>query len=208
MFTDQPLAIVYVLTNPAMPGLVKIGRTYTNGIEARISQLYTTGVPFPFQVEFACRVPNPEEVESALHLAFGPNRVNPRREFFEIDPAQAIAILKLLHVEDATAEIQQQTDPIPSEDHTAAQQFLNRRPNFIFPEMGIPLGATIHFTNADIPAEIIGPRKVRCQGEESSLTAATRRLLGLDYNVNPCRYWTYNGRNLNALYDETYTIVR
>ena len=75
-------AIVYVLTNPAMPGLVKIGRTGTEEAAVRLTQLYTTGVPFPFKLEFAARVPNAEEVEGALHRAFGPHRVNPRRDFF------------------------------------------------------------------------------------------------------------------------------
>jgi hypothetical protein len=40
--------IVYVLTNEAMPGLVKIGLT-TDSVEARLTQLSShTGVPLPF----------------------------------------------------------------------------------------------------------------------------------------------------------------
>ena len=102
---NQPdLDIVYVLSNSAMPGLVKIGRTAHDDPQARLSQLYTTGVPVPFDIEYACRVPNATEVERALHAAFAPQRINPRREFFEIDPDQAIAILKLLNVEDATSD--------------------------------------------------------------------------------------------------------
>ena len=76
------LSIVYVLTNSAMPGLVKIGYTAQDDANSRIAQLYTTGVPVPFTIEYACKVQNAEEVEKALHVAFGPNRINPRREFF------------------------------------------------------------------------------------------------------------------------------
>jgi hypothetical protein len=76
------LSIVYVLTNPAMPGLIKIGRTDQEDANSRIGQLYTTGVPVPFTIEFACKVPNAEDVERALHIAFAPNRINPKREFF------------------------------------------------------------------------------------------------------------------------------
>lgn len=79
------LKIVYVLTNPAMPGLVKIGRTSNSEADGRISQLYTTGVPVPFNLEFACRVTNPDEVEAAFHKAFAPQRINPKREFFRIE---------------------------------------------------------------------------------------------------------------------------
>ena len=41
--------IVYVLTNPAMPGLVKIGMTDRDDVQRRMSDLYTTGVPLPFE---------------------------------------------------------------------------------------------------------------------------------------------------------------
>jgi hypothetical protein len=46
----------YVLTNPVMPGSVKIGCTESNDAGARIAQLYTTGVPVLFKIEFAARV--------------------------------------------------------------------------------------------------------------------------------------------------------
>ena len=67
----------------------------------------SSGVPFPFKLEFAAKVTNAEEVECALHRAFAPNRVNPKREFFSIEPDQAIAILKLLHIEEVTNQVQQ-----------------------------------------------------------------------------------------------------
>ena len=43
--------IVYVLSNRAMPGLVKIGMTTRHELDARLKELYTTGVPVPFDVE-------------------------------------------------------------------------------------------------------------------------------------------------------------
>src|SRR5262245_21416238 len=134
------LNIVYVLTNPAMPGLVKIGRTGQEDANARIAQLYLTGVPVPFTLEFACKLPNADEVEKALHIAFAPNRINPKREFFQIDPDQAIAILKLLHEEDATAEVAQQPTGLDQQSVAAAGQLQARRPNLNFIEMGIPVG--------------------------------------------------------------------
>jgi len=51
---SSSLSIVYVLTNSAMPGLVKIGYTAQDDANSRIAQLYTTGVPVPFTIEYAC----------------------------------------------------------------------------------------------------------------------------------------------------------
>jgi len=87
-------SIVYVLSNEAMPNLVKIG--IASDINERMRQLYSTGVPLPFTCEYAGVVKNASEVEKALHFAFGNNRLHDRREFFEIEPSQAIVLLKLL----------------------------------------------------------------------------------------------------------------
>ena len=70
--------IVYVLTNPAMPGLVKIGMTSRNNIDERMKELYGTGVPVPFECKYACKVKSSdcEKIEKALHTAFAPDRIN------------------------------------------------------------------------------------------------------------------------------------
>ena len=135
------LNIVYVLTNPAMPGLVKIGRTASEDAALRIAQLYSTGVPVPFELKFACRVPNADEVEQALHRAFAPNRVNPKRELFSINPEQAISILKLLHFQDATKEVEAAPTPVETQEIVAGKEYQARRPNLNFEEMGIPTGS-------------------------------------------------------------------
>jgi hypothetical protein len=198
------LQVVYVLTNPAMPGFVKIGKTLLDDVGQRLAQLYTTGVPFPFELVFACKVPNADEVEKALHRAFAPNRVNPRREFFNIEADQAIAILRLLHVQDATSEIANMPTNIANEEREAGKQYRARRPNLNFHEMGIPDGSTLHFTEGDATVTVSSERKVCLDGEEMSLTAATRQLLSLDYSVAPVSYWTYDGKSLRIIYEETY----
>ncbi|MBM3328845.1 MAG: GIY-YIG nuclease family protein, partial [Calditrichaeota bacterium] len=108
----EGIGYVYVVTNPAMPGLVKIGWTDSNPPEDRIRELYAgvTGVPVPFEIVYMGKVRNAREVEKALHNAFGPNRYNPKREFFAIEPDQAIVILRLLQVEDLTSDSQSQAD--------------------------------------------------------------------------------------------------
>ena len=187
-----------------MPGLVKIGRTDHDDANLRISQLYTTGVPVPFTLEFACKVTNPEDVERALHLAFAPNRINPKREFFQIEAQQAIAILKLLHTEDATLEVAQQPADLDQQSISAAEQLKSRRPNLNFVEMNIPIGSILQGTKDDSVVTVIGPRKIKFNDEEMSLTAATRLVLGTDYSVAPGPFWTFQGKCLSDIYEETY----
>ena len=198
--------IVYVLTNPAMPGLVKIGFTASEDANARIGQLYTTGVPVPFQLRYACKVDNGAEVERALHIAFSPNRINPKREFFQIEADQAIAILKLLHTEDATKDVSGQPSNVDSQSIEAAEQLKFRRPNLNFEEMGIPIGAELKSTTSDTVVTVIGPKRVLLGDDELSLTAATRVVKGLEYSVAPGPYWTFEGKPISQLYEETYVI--
>jgi hypothetical protein len=206
--------IVYVLKNSAMPGLVKIGYTLQKDANSRIAQLYTTGVPVPFELVYACKVKNAEEVEKALHIAFSPQRINSKREFFKIEPEQAIAILKLLHTEDATLEIEQQPTTLDQESVIAAEQLKSKRPNMNFFEMGIPIGSELNFINGTYIVTVCSPKRVNFNNQtlsselgEISLTAATRQVLGIDYSVQPSPYWTFKGKRLKEIYEETYENV-
>ena len=202
--------IVYVLTNPAMPGLVKIGYTTGSDANVRIGQLYTTGVPVPFKLEYACRTETPVEVERALHEAFAPYRLNPKREFFQIGANQAIAILKLLHVgEDATEEVENQpADPDVDAASVAAGEKLEmqRRPRLNFDDLGIVAGSPLTFVRDPSVVAYVEPgNRVRIGGEVMSFTKATRLALKLPeaaHNRHPAPLWNYAGRNVADIYDE------
>jgi Putative bacterial sensory transduction regulator/T5orf172 domain len=99
------MGIVYVLTNEAMPGLVKIGMTDDAASSTGMGPLCSAAVPLPFAVAYACRVENAHEVERSLHVAFEPQRIDATREYFRIDPGQAVAILRLLDRPDVTEEL-------------------------------------------------------------------------------------------------------
>ena len=58
-----------MLTNPAMPNLIKIGFTSSEDVKSRMAQLYQSGVPLPFECVYAARVNDYEKVEKALHMA-------------------------------------------------------------------------------------------------------------------------------------------
>lgn len=195
-----------MLTNPAMPGLVKIGKTGRNSVDPRLSELYSTGVPVPFDCEFACSVEDETIVEKAFHTAFGPYRVNPKREFFEIEPDQAITLLRLMMLEDKTPQIQEEAEKVDSGSQSGSDRLRKRRPRFNFFEMGIPQGSTLQFISGSGGETVTtnGEKRVLHGNDEFSLTAITKDLLGIDYNVAPGPHWTYEGRTMREIYNDTY----
>jgi hypothetical protein len=93
--------IIYVLSNEAMPGLVKIGRTC--GLEARMGALNNnTAVPMPFVCTYAATVHDAIYVERQIHTIFAAFRISGRREFFRVNPASVIAAIELVEVENIT----------------------------------------------------------------------------------------------------------
>jgi hypothetical protein len=198
--------IIYILSNPAMPGIIKIGKTTQEDVKTRMQQLYQTGVPLPFECVYAASVNNIDEVEKALFVAFSPNRINPKREFFEMDAIQAIAILKLLQIENVSEQVEHEAEVIDQVELEAGQAYARKRPNFNFIEMGIPIGSQIYFNTDGETATVVSEKIVRFRDTETSLTNATRMALGegYAYNVAPGPYWTFNGRKLRDIYNDTY----
>jgi len=190
--------IVYLLTNPSIPDLVKVGRT--SNLENRIRSLSShSGVAVPFECFHASEVLDAEEVEKRLHDAFGDHRINPKREFFRIHPERVVSILKLIEVRDVT----------PTEDIVEDQgerETLERertiRSRFNFSMVGIPHGSTLSFYNDEsITATVVDDRRIEFEGEVQSLTKAARAIL---LRTNPNRnkvthgpiYWTFEGESL------------
>jgi len=87
------IGYVYIMINPAFPNLIKIGRT-TKLSDARASELYTTGTPGKFIVIYDELVDNCIEIEELMHSYFSNARYSDGREFFEIEPKEAIRILQ------------------------------------------------------------------------------------------------------------------
>lgn len=201
--------IIYLLSNPAMPGIIKIGQSSRVDVKTRMKELFSSGVQVPFECDYAARVADIDKVERALHTAFAPQRINPKREFFEIEAGQAIAIIKLLETADVSPEVEKQPDNIHPSEVDAGKNLAKKRPRFNFTEMGIPLNRTLVFTGNGEEAIVTSARTVAFRGMETSLTNATRTALGngYAYNVAPGPYWTFNGRRLRDIYNETYLMT-
>lgn len=85
--------IVYLLTNPSMPGLVKIGMT-TRDIDSRLRELNApTSVPQPFEAIYTVEVSDCAAAERFVHHALHSKRANRGREFFRVGTTEAINAL-------------------------------------------------------------------------------------------------------------------
>jgi hypothetical protein len=87
---------VYVLTNPTMPGLCKIGFTKNKPSE-RVKQINSgTGVAMDFVVEWAFPCFNAHDVEKQVHkyLEDSGFRVNKNKEFFNVSVNEAKAVVE------------------------------------------------------------------------------------------------------------------
>jgi len=179
-----------------MPGYVKIGKTSTS-LEQRIRELSTsTSVPLPFTCFYACTVKDSLFVEHQLHDAFDDNRINPRREFFQIAPERVVAALKLAEIENVTPKREFIDD---KEDQEALHQARARRSVFKFSMVDIPIGAELIFSrDENKKAKVIDDRSIEFDGEITSLSTSAQKILGYDYGVAGTDYWMYEGEALDA----------
>lgn len=194
--------IIYILTNEAMDGLVKIGRT-TIGIEQRIKDLDKTGVPLPFQCFFAGEVSDSAFVEAQLHKAFADKRVRPNREFFRIDPNQVRSAIMIADPIDVTpkSDIVIEASDIQALQKASIAQ--DRRSRLKFTELGIPVGATLAFVKDEsITCTVVADGEVSYLGRTMSMSKAALDIvhqLGYKWSaVSGSDYWKYGTETLTA----------
>ena len=181
-----------------MPGLVKVGRT--NNLEERMRSLYNSSTPVPFECFYACEVDDAKEAERRIHNAFGDNRVNPKREFFRINPERIREVLKLIEKEDVT----------PNEDIVEDKSDLNVlnkekeiRSRFKFSMVDIPPKSTLHFAKDEtITAIVVDDFRINFENEITTTSASTKIILHRMGYKGPAYqgtlYWNYEGESLLA----------
>jgi hypothetical protein len=87
---------VYVLRNPYMPGLVKIGFTRVDPGKRAAELTSPTGVPAAFEVVafYSTGRIAASKVEAKLHQSLEIHRINPRRAFFMLSESAAISLVE------------------------------------------------------------------------------------------------------------------
>tara|TARA_B100000767_G_C19519271_1_gene431735 strand:+ start:88 stop:687 length:600 start_codon:yes stop_codon:yes gene_type:complete len=190
------MEIVYILTNPAFPDYVKIGRT-TN-LKQRLLSLDSTSLPLPFECYYAAKVDDSKKVEKLLHQSFDKYRVRSNREFFELFPENAKSALQLANGKEVTPD----HDIVEtSEDQRALNNARKKRERFRFSLLNIAQGTILTFAkDSEITCEVIDDRLIKFRDKEMSLTASALIIiheLGYDWSkISGPAFWQYNGVSL------------
>ena len=82
---------VYVITNKAMPGIIKVGYSMKDP-ELRAAELNHTGSPHPYVVDYEVLVEEPRDIEQAAHGRLRDKREG--KEWFRCSTEEAIAAIK------------------------------------------------------------------------------------------------------------------
>ena len=189
---------VYILTNPTIPDLVKIGRT--KNLEERMRSLSShSGVPVPFQCFYCCEVNDGNEVEKRLHFGLGDHRINPKREFFRINPERVKVLLEGWSIRDVTPS----SDIVDSqEEQDSLNRETSRRPVFTFQMVDIPIGSELTFLKDETKVCIVsGIREVEYKNIKYSLNQITMELLTNEFgknwkSVRGPDYWIFENETL------------
>ena len=190
---------VYILTNEAMPGIIKIGWT-DNAVEQRMKELDKTGTPLPFTCFYAKRVDDPRFVESKLHEAFDEFRIRENREFFRMSADQAKAALEIASGEDVTP----QGDVVETESDKVALDRERKRTRFNFAQIGIEPGEILEFKkDPSITAKVVENDQIEFRGNITSLSPAALIIvheMGYKWTkIAGPQFWTYKGKTLYEL---------
>ena len=185
---------IYIMTNPALINMVKIG--YATNVEERRKQLSTTALPYEYEV-YATYETNGNLEDKKLHQLIddlnADLRVSKNREFYVMTPEQAYQLIE------AIAIISGSTNKLKRVKQTPVT---TKRPPIDFGKCGIPKGAELVYTeDENIKVTVVNNHKVKYKEELTSLSAIVKNLKG--YNIAGPSYFTYNGRLITEIAEET-----
>lgn len=99
MVDNDSFGYVYVMINPSLPDVVKIGKTTREPSERAKELSSATGVPTPFILVYSKPFADCHFAEKVIHGYFEKKgaRVNDNREFFRVSTMEAIDLINLYH---------------------------------------------------------------------------------------------------------------
>ncbi len=197
MVSTMAKGYIYIMTNPALKGMVKIG--YAVDVETRRKVLSTTALPYEYEV-YATYETSGNLEDRKLHKLIdnlNPDlRVSSNREFFVMSPEEAFELLESIATISGTKEkLKKLKVPI-------SKKQVVRRPSVNFAQCGIPVGSElVYIEDPSLRVIVTSERKVEYNGEITSLSAIMSAIKG--HSIQGPAYFTYNGRLITDIAEET-----
>lgn len=210
---EKEKGFVYILTNESFrEDWVKIGRS-CRPVDVRSKELDNTAVPLPFKVYATIQTTKYTNVERIVHKQIDrltDLRIRQNREFFNVEPSQALDILLDLATAIDDAVVMQYVDDKPVQLYPSinnekpqavkTEKHVSRKP-FEFAMVGLKDGDMITFAPLNIQVKVNGKNKVEFEGRLWSLSAFTGTYLPIEKQNNSGayqgpKYFTYNNKTL------------
>lgn len=211
---EKEKGYVYILTNDSFrEDWVKIGRS-SRPVDVRSKELDNTAVPLPFKIYATIQTIKYVDVERIVHKQIDrltDLRIRQNREFFNVEPTQALDILLDLATAIDDAIVMQYIDDKPTQLYPTInnekpkilkqeQRHQLRKP-FEFAMVGLKDGDMITFAPLNIQVKVNGKNKVEFEGRLWSLSAFTGTYLPIEKQNNSGayqgpKYFTYNNKTL------------
>lgn len=193
------VGIIYLLTNPFMPGFVLIGCT-AGRVEGWMTALYTPGVPAPFVCHFAARVGNALTEIERLHLLFSDMRTHPSSDFFRLPPEKVVLAI----TQGPYKEITPGNADVSAEEQAVTDNAEQKRSAIDLDAIGIKAGTVLTFSrDSAIHVTVVAGNRVEYRGQTMSLSAAALSALhDLGFGAvqaSGCDYWMHNGKTLDEI---------
>lgn len=210
---EKEKGYVYILTNDSFrEDWVKIGRS-SRPVDVRSKELDNTAVPLPFKVYATIQTTKYTNIERIVHKQIDrltDLRIRQNREFFNVEPTQALDILLDLATAIDDAVVMQYVDDKPVQLYPSinnekpqavkTEKHVSRKP-FEFAMVGLKDGDMITFAPLNIQVKVNGKNKVEFEGRLWSLSAFTGTYLPIEKQNNSGayqgpKYFTYNNKTL------------
>lgn len=206
---------VYILTNPSFKeDWVKIGKS-SRPVDVRSKELDNTAVPLPFEIYATLKTVKYNEVERQLHRMIDrltDLRIRQNREFFNVEPAKALELLRdcAMVLDDAEFCVSENASVCPKkaqkeqQDNEGCTTRHKTRGNFKFSLINVSIGETVVFTPTGLMVKVADDDKIEHEGRLYKLSPFVGTFMPVEKRnasgaYQGAKYFTYKGEVLDDI---------